>query len=515
MPMLECLGGWVIRMRQLKYMILFFALSVVSGNSEQAPNVVIIYADDLGYGEVNALNPERCKLATPAIDSLACDGMVFSDGHSSSAVCTPSRYSMLTGRYSWRSALQKGVLNPWKPDLLKAETITMPELVRKKGYLTAAIGKWHLGWQWQKRDGQWVFDEPVRGGPVDHGYDYYFGPDVPDFPPFAWIENDRLTAMPTENSKPDPRGGRGGPLVPGWEPEAMLSTMADKASEYFEKRAVDQKPFFLYFGLTSPHTPIVPSKDWKGKSGMGAYCDFVLETDHTVGQVLQALEKSGLDKNTLVLFSSDNGCSSGPSKSIKLAKEFGHYTSGNLRGHKGSSFEGGTRVPFIVRWPGVVPAGSVCDQMVCQIDYMATLADVLGIEMPAAAGVDSISFLPLLKDPQTTPPRKTLILHNYYGEFSLRQGSYKLILAPGNGQGFGGGPSDAEAIKNGDPMVQLYHLETDLAETENLTKKQPERVQDMTEQLLKDIQRGRTTPGKSLENDVEIDAYKKHLHKGK
>ncbi|VGO18705.1 sulfatase family protein [Pontiella sulfatireligans] len=483
--------------------------------SAQSPNIVIIYADDLGYGEVKALNPERCKLETPAIDSLARDGMVFTDGHSSSAVCTPSRYSMLTGRYSWRSKLQKGVLNPWGENLLNPERITMPELVRTKGYLTAAIGKWHLGWDWQKRDGSYVFDEPVRGGPVDHGYDYYFGPDVPDFPPFAWIENDRLTAMPTENSKPDPRGGRGGPLVPGWDPEAMLSTMAGKAADYFDERASDKNPFFLYFGLTSPHTPIVPSKAWQGKSGMGAYCDFVLETDHTVGQVLQALEKSGLDQNTLVFFSSDNGCSSGPSKSIKLAKELGHYTSGKLRGHKGSNFEGGTRVPFIVRWPGVVPAGSVCDQMVCQIDYMATVADVLGIEMPASAGVDSISFLPLLKEPQAAPPRETLILHNYYGEFALRDGPYKLILAPGNGQGFGGGPSDAEAIQRGDPMVQLYNLGDDVAETTNLANIHPERVQLMTEKLVSSVARGRTTPGKPLRNDAEIDLYKKHLHKGK
>ncbi|MDF7822744.1 arylsulfatase [Pontiellaceae bacterium B12227] len=483
--------------------------------SAQSPNVIIIYADDLGYGEVKALNPNRCRLETPAIDSLARDGMVFTDGHSSSAVCTPSRYSMLTGRYSWRSKLQKGVLNPWGEDLVKPERITMPELIRSKGYLTAAIGKWHLGWDWQKSDGLWVFDEPVRGGPVDHGYDYYFGPDVPDFPPFAWIENDRLTAMPTENSKPDPRGGRGGPLVPGWEPEAMLSKMADKTAEYFKARANDQMPFFLYFGLTSPHTPIVPSKDWQGKSGMGAYCDFVLETDHTVGQVLQALEKSGLDKNTLIFFSSDNGCSSGPSKSVKLAREYGHYTSANLRGHKGSSFEGGTRVPFIVRWPGVVPAGSVCDKMVCHIDYMATVADVLGIKMPEEAGVDSISFLPLLKDPQATPLRKTLILHNYYGEFAFRDGSYKLILAPGNGQGFGGGPSNAEAIQRGDPMVQLYNLQDDVAEITNLANIYPERVQTMTEKLVSSVARGRTMPGKPLTNDAEIDLYKKHLHKGK
>jgi arylsulfatase A-like enzyme len=407
------------------------------------------------------------------------------------------------------------VLNPWGEALVASETITLPELVRQKGYMTAAIGKWHLGWQWQQRNGQRVFDEPVRGGPVDHGYDYYFGPDVPDFPPFAWIENDRLTAMPTVDSEPDPRGGRGGPLVPGWDPEAMLSTMAGKAADYLEKRAVDEKPFFLYFALTSPHTPIVPSKEWQGKSGMGAYCDFVLETDHTVGQVLQALERTGLDKNTLVFFSSDNGCSSGPSKSKQLARQYGHYTSGPLRGYKGSSFEGGTRVPFIVRWPGVVPVGSTCDRMVCQIDYMATVADLLGIEMPAKAGGDSISFLTLLKDPGAPAPRDTLILHSYYGEFSLRNGAYKLILAPGNGQGFGGGPTDAEALERGDPMVQLYNLDTDLAETENLAVQEPERVQVMTERLLRDIRRGRTTPGSPLDNEVAIDAYKKQLHKGK
>lgn len=476
------------------------------------PNIIIIYADDLGYGEVKGLNPERCKLETPAIDSLARDGMVFTDGHSSSAVCTPSRYSLLTGRYSWRSKLQNGVINPWGGSLIKQERITMPELVKQKGYLTAAIGKWHLGWDWQKRDGQWVFDAPVRGGPVDHGFDTYFGPDVPDFPPFAWIENDRLTAMPTENSKPDPRGGRGGPLVPGWEPEAMLSTMADKAAEYLNARAADQKPFFLYFGLTAPHTPIVPSDDWKGKSGMGAYCDFVLETDHTVGQVLQALEQTGLDRNTLVFFTSDNGCSITPSNSSQLAKEYGHYTSANLRGHKGSSFEGGTRVPFIVRWPGTVSAGSTCDRMVCQIDTMATVADLLDIEMPDEAGGDSVSFLPLLKDPTAPTRRETLILHNYYGEFSFRQEAYKLILAPGNGKGFGGGPSDAEAIRRGDPMLQLYDLGNDLAETVNLAENQPERVQNMTRELIKGVMQGRTTPGRPLKNDVEIDLYKKHLH---
>lgn len=475
-------------------------------------NVVIIYADDLGYGEVKALNPERCKLETPAIDSLAREGMIFTDGHSSSAVCSPSRYSLLTGRYSWRTSLQEGVLNPWKPALLRAECLTMPELVKSKGYLTAAIGKWHLGWDWQKRDGQYIFDQPVRGGPVDHGFDYYFGPDVPDFPPFAWIENDRLTAIPSLDSEPDPRGGRGGPMVPGWEPEAMLSTMADKVADYLKARAADRKPFLLYFALTAPHTPIVPSKAWQGKSGMGSYCDFVLETDHTVGRVLDALKANGLEDNTLVLFSSDNGCSSGPSKSEQLKKQYGHYTSGNLRGYKGASYEGGHRVPFIVRWPGVVPAGTICDRMVCQIDYMATVAAVLGIKMPEDAGGDSVSFLPLLKDPKAPSPRETLILHNYYGEFSLRQGQYKLILAPGNGQGFGGGPTDAEAIKRGDPMVQLYDLETDLAETRNLATQYPERVRAMTQSLIADIERGRTTPGKPLANDVKIDVYKEGLH---
>jgi len=479
------------------------------GHAADVPtSIVLIYADDLGYGEVKALNPDRCKLDTPAMDSLAREGMVFTDGHSASAVCTPSRYSLLTGRYAWRSTLQKGVLNPWGKNLIRPERITLPELVKTKGYVTAAIGKWHLGWDWQKREGQYVFDEPVRGGPVDHGYDYYFGPDVPDFPPFAWVENDRLTALPTVNSTPDPRGGRGGPMVPSWDPEDMLSILADKATDYLKARAEDQQPFFLYFGLTSPHTPIVPSTDWTGKSGMGAYCDFVLETDHTVGRVLQALKETELDKNTLVLFSSDNGCSSGPSKSIKLAKEYGHYTSAKLRGHKGSSFEGGTRVPFIVRWPGVVPAGSRCDRTVCQIDIMATVADVLGIEMPGTAGVDSISFLPLLKDPEAVAPRDALVLHNYYGQFSLRQGDYKLIFAPGNGGGFGGGPSDADAIQRGDPRVQLYSLADDPAEAVNLANSYPEVVERLIQRMNALKQAGRSTPGAPQKNDADIEIFK-------
>jgi arylsulfatase A-like enzyme len=478
-----------------------------------SPNVVILYADDLGYGEVKALNPDRCRLETPAIDALAREGMVFTDGHSSSAVCTPSRYSLLTGRYSWRTRLQEGVLNPWQPALLKPGEVTLPELAKTKGYMTAAFGKWHLGWDWQRRGEEYVFDQPVRGGPIDHGFDSYFGPDVPDFPPFVWIENDRLTGMPSVDSDPDPRGGRGGPMVPGWEPEAMLSTMADKVGEYLMARAADQRPFFLYFALTAPHTPIVPSQAWIGKSGMGPYCDFVLETDHTVGRVLEALKNSGLEKNTLVLFSSDNGCSSGPSKSKQLEQEFGHYTSGHLRGYKGGSYEGGHRIPFVVRWPGVVPAGTTCDGLVCQIDYLATVTEVLGVEVPKDAAGDSVSFLPLLEDPTAAPPRTTLILHNHYGEFSLREGPYKLILAPGNGRGFGGGPTDAEAIQHGDPMVQLYDLETDLGETSNLAIQDPERVEKMTERLISDIERGRSTPGQPLRNDVLVDVYKTYLHK--
>lgn len=483
------------------------------------PNIVVVFVDDLGYGDPQCYNPES-KIPTPHIDQLAGQGMLFTDGHSASAVCTPSRYSILTGRYPWRSRLQNAIMGIWGYPLIPTDRLTIGSLAKQQGYRTACIGKWHLGWRWGEKAGRFrdfprlpedrskptyarqqawkdVFSQPIKGGPIDLGFDIYFGSDVPNWPPFAFMEQDRIVGMPNV-FLPDHLVGKtltaGGAAVENWSLEAVLPALGNRAVEFITESADKGDPFLLHLTLTTPHTPVSPGKEWQGKSGINAYADLVMETDDILGQVLAALEKSGEADNTLVVFTSDNGIAYAASDGDGLVAK-GHSPSGPLRGSKSDAWEGGHRVPFIISWPGTVKPGSRCDQLVNQTDLMRTFAGIWSVQLPADAGEDSVSMLPLLKG-GTDPIREHTINVSIKGVPALRVGSWKYI----SGGGSGGW------TEGGDPTqsVQLYNLEEDLGETKNLADQHPERVEQMQELLETLIVRGRSTPGPDQPNDVEV-----------
>lgn len=509
-----------------------FTLSIFSSVSDGAspasterPNIVVIYADDLGYGDVQCYNRDHGKIPTPNIDRLASEGMRFTDGHTSSGVCSPSRYTILTGRYHWRTRLQSGIVGLWGSPLIAADRMTIGTLAQQNGYFAACVGKWHLGWNWpfaqadrkyfattgyrgkkniQATDAhraawQRAFSQTIPGGPVSRGFDEYFGTDVPNWPPYCFIENDRTVGIPSEYLAPEMfrpnQASQQGPALAGWTLEPILPTLGDRVVALIERESKTDRPLMIYMPLTAPHTPLAVGEKWKGKSGLGLYGDFVIETDAIVGQVLDALEKNGLAENTLVVFTSDNGCA--PYIGVNELEKAGHYPSGPLRGYKSDVWEGGHRVPFIVRWPGVVKADTRCDQLVHQADLLATFADVLGTKLPDDAGEDSHSMLPLLKG-EDRPIREYAISCSARGLPSLRQGDWKLILGRGSGGWTKGGD---------DQPVQLYNLAEDIGETKNLAAEYPERVAAMKVQMEKLITAGRSTPGKNQPNDVKVRRY--------
>ena len=397
----------------------FLSGQILAADPAARPNIVFILADDLGYGDVQCLNPAG-KIPTPCLDRLAAAGMIFTDAHSSSAVCTPTRYGLLTGRYNWRSRLKSGVLGGMSPPLIEPGRLTVPAFLQQQGYHTACIGKWHLGMDWSLKPGEvpfndniengehgWRvdFSQPIARGPNDAGFDYFFGIAASlDMVPYTFIENDRVTEIPTENKafplmlgRTD-RMTRRGPAGAAFEAEDVLPTLTRKAVEYLEQHAVDSKtgkPFFLYVPLNAPHTPIAPTKEWRGKSGLNFYADFVMQTDASVGTVLEALDRLALAHDTLVVFTSDNGCSPEANFDELLAK--GHNPSAQFRGTKADIFDGGHRVPFLVRWPGRVQPGTTSDQLICLNDLFATCAEMLGQTLPDTAAEDSVSILPALE----------------------------------------------------------------------------------------------------------------------
>ncbi len=485
---------------------------------EGRPNIVYVLCDDLGYGDVHALNPERGKIPTPNMDRLAAAGMVFTDVHSSSSVCTPTRYGIMTGRYNWRTRLQSGVLGGFSPALIDAGRLTVPKLLKQQGYHTACIGKWHLGMTMpitkksgkytdqieDGNDGTFNAQQRIGDGPTTRGFDYYYGISASlDMPPFAFIENDRFTQAPTATKK----WLRSGPAAPDFEAIDVLPTLARKACEYFAARAVDAKagkPFFLYLPLASPHTPIVPTKDWQEKSGLNPYADFVMQTDAALGEILAALEKNGLAATTLVIFTSDNGCS--PAAKIDELEGKGHFPSWQLRGHKADIWDGGHRVPFIARWPGRIQAGAKCAQVACLTDLMATCAALVGAQLPDNAGEDSVSLVPALLGTATAPLREAVVHHSIEGRFAIRQGPWKLELCYGSG-GWSQ-PKEGVARKQKLPHMQLYDMTQDLGERKNLQAEQPELVARLTRLLEKYVADGRSTPGAPQHNDVPVDIWK-------
>lgn len=418
------------------------------------PNIVYILADDMGFDSVSANNEKMGSLKTPHIDRLCSNGMNFTDAHSGSAVCSPTRYGLLTGRHCWRTALKKEVLWDYGRPLIEKGRLTVADLLRKQGYATGMVGKWHLGLNWYDSNGKlanghlqisdaiWKkkggsaervkaceeridWSKPITGGPLDHGFDYYFGVDLPNMPPYTWIENDRVTAIPSE-PKPKEMFGTDGPMAPGWKLEEILPALARRGAKWILEKSRQEKPFFLYVSLTAPHTPIAPSKPFQGKSEISRYADFTIETDWVVGQIMEALEKAGIADNTLVIFTGDNGTASS-ARFAGLEKK-GVDLRYHFKGWKGQIHEGGHRVPFVARWPGRVKPGSTCSEVICLTDFMATVADLLDVPLSKNVAEDSTSILGLLTGTaESLPDRPMVVHHDYKGNFAIRKGKWKLV----------------------------------------------------------------------------------------
>lgn len=504
----------------MKHLLLLVPFFVFCGQSFAAtnPNIVVILADDLGYGDMQCNNLERGKIPTPNMDRLAAGGMRFTDGHSSSGVCSPSRYALLTGRYHWRTKLQAGIVGVFGAPLIAPDRLTIAGLAKQHGYRTACVGKWHLGRDWgvpednralfqvgknvaaatDEHCAAWreVFSKPMGNGPTTRGFDEYFGTDVPNWPPYCFIENDRTVGIPSELLPAalltSHLASLQGPALKDWKLEPILPALGDRACKFINRQAKAKQPFLLYVPLTAPHTPLSVNDAWKGKSSLGmTYPDFVMETDAVIGRVLDALKRSGVADDTLVFFTSDNGCA--PYIGVKEMEAKGHFPSGPLRGYKTDVWEGGHRVPYVVRWPGVVKPGSVCRQLVHQADIMATLADVLGTKLPDNAGEDSFSLMPLLHG-EDKPVRANAVSCAARGVAGLRQGPWKLIFE-----------RDPQAKTD----AQLFNLDDDLGEMKNLAAEKPERVAEMRALMEKLIADGRSTPGATQKNDVQV-----RIHKG-
>lgn len=487
--------------------------------AEKQPNIVILYADDLGFGDLGCYHPES-KIPTPHLDKLAAGGMRFTDGHSSSGICTPSRYALLTGRYHWRKF--HGIVQAFGGSVFDEARLTLPEMLQQKGYATAAIGKWHLGWDWnairkpeakgseeqggkRKRKvwGPNDFDwgKAIPDGPLAHGFDHYFGDTVINFPPYAWIEDDKLVKAPdvlmdTAKWKKIKEGNwecRPGPMVSDWDPYQNIPVTTRKGVEYIEKHAKGDKPFFLYFAYPSPHAPIIPNDQFDGKSKAGPYGDFVYETDDSVGQLLAALDKTGVADNTLVIFSADNG----PEHyAYTRDAKFGHWSSHPLRGLKRDIYDGGHRVPYIVRWPGKVPAGKVSEALVSQIDIMATLAAVVGFELPKEAAEDSHNLLPLWKGETAESPRRHHIHNTHAHSFAIRSDGWTLI--EGKSGYHSGRYQDWEKRRKVEAEAKggkhLFHIQEDMGQGKNLIEQNPEKAAELSALMKKLREQGHSAP---------------------
>jgi arylsulfatase A-like enzyme len=470
------------------------AADVSEPNSKAKPNIVIILADDMGYGDPQCFNPQS-KIATPNIDRLAKEGMKFTDAHAPGPLCHPSRYGLMTGRYPFRTDVSVWTKKP----LVAAGQKTIASLLKSQGYRTAMVGKWHLGFL---EDG---YEKPLRGGPLACGFDSFFGLRAStDIPPYFFIRRDRAVTPPTEHIAAHSSEGwspiqgaywREGGIAPDLALKDVLPRLSQEAIQVIHSYAGSSqdagKPFLLYFAPTAPHTPWLPSAEFVGRSGAGMYGDFVMMIDAEIGRILAALDETGLAKNTLIIFTSDNG----PVWYEADLQRFGHASVGGLRGMKGDAWEGGHRMPFIVRWPGRVKAGAVSAQTICFTDVLATLAEVCGSKMPDDAGPDSFSFLPVLQGTQPVDKaiRAPIVMQagTVAAMMMIRSGDWKLI----NGLG-SGGFSKPSSIKPapGEPAVQLYNLSTDPAEQTNLAVEHPDKVKELLAVLQSMVERGRSRP---------------------
>ncbi|GAA4237876.1 arylsulfatase [Postechiella marina] len=477
------------------------------------PNIVIIYADDMGYGDLNCQNPNS-KIPTPYLDQLASEGMRFTDAHSSSGICSPSRFALLTGQYHWRRT--HNIVSSFGPPMFKDEDITLPQVLKNKGYETAAIGKWHLGWNWnfinKKPSGERTYwgkthktylvddlnwNAPLTGGPLDRGFNYYYGDGTINFPPYAWIENDRFVETPNDffefneferEAKEIDWDSRPGPKVAGWDPYRVLPTLTKKTVSWIHNQK-KEKPFFLYLALPSPHAPIIPNDEFDGTSKAGAYGDFMVQTDWVAGQVLKALKEKGFEENTIVIFTSDNG----PEQfAFERARKYNHYSMGDFRGLKRDIWEGGHHVPFIIKWPNYIKAGTVSDQLISQVDIMSTILDITETATPEKAAMDSQSFLPIILGKLEGEFLRTSTIHNTRKkDFAVRDGKWLYINGPtGDVSKM---PEYYKALRNYKDFNTkglLFDLEKDPEQRVNLYVENPELVKSMEALLKAELSRG-------------------------
>jgi len=480
------------------------SLSAGPARSEKKPNIIYIMADDMGYGDIQALNAES-RIPTPHFNKLAKEGMIFTDAHSGAAVCTPTRYGVVTGRYCWRSRLKRGVLNGYSSHLVDPQRLTVADVLKRSGYHTACIGKWHLGMDLPltKKNGKQAIDhtQKIENGPNAMGFDYYFGVTASlDMPPYAFVENDRFVGPVTaQYERTDfPNYSRAGLMDPNFSHERALDQLTEKAVGYIETRSREKEPFFLYFALTAPHKPCLPAERFRGKTDLGDYGDFVTQVDWVVGQIDDALKAAGQTENTLLIYTSDNGSymyRMGQDEPDHIEKPSvqgfdpqKHQANYIWRGTKADIWEAGHHVPYLVRWPGVVRPGTSCSETICLTDLTATCADVAGFALPTDAAEDSFSIVPLLKGRDWPVPRAPVIHHSGGGMFSLRQGKWKMVF--GNGSG-------GREKPRGKPFEKpyfLFDMEKDPSETTNVINEHPQVAQQLTEILERIRTTGRSRP---------------------
>lgn len=494
-----CVFAWV-----------FVFTSFLNAQEPALPNVVILYADDMGVGDVSYGDAEA-KIQTPNIDRLASAGMTFSDGHSSSGICTPSRFALLTGQHHWRRF--HGIVNAFGTSVFEEGEFTIARMFKQQGYQTGCFGKWHLGWDWdairkpdipkgeltEAESYDWTKRFPA--GPCDQGFDYYFGDGTINFPPYCWIEKDRFLTTPTKpviKSRPLAGGGgfRKGPMAESWNPYDILPTITEKAVQWIDRQA-DEKPFFAYVAFNSPHYPIVPNKPFHGRSQAGYYGDFVIETDTMVGKVLNVLEQKGVAENTIVVFTADNGAET---HAFERLKKFGQWSSGKFRGVKRDVFEGGHRVPFIVKWPGSVEPGRRSDEVISQVDLAATFAKIIGYPLGAEEAIDSYNFVPVLTGADHKTPLRVATVQNTSrnGAFALRQGNWVYLnksagaAAQKEKQHYLDHFGLTAFAKNESGL--LFNLEQDPRQSTNLYDQHPEKVQAMSALLTRYLDGQRCAP---------------------
>ena len=492
-------------------------VSQTKSHKNSSPNIIYILADDLGIGDVSFYN-ENSKIHTPNLDKLGAEGMKFTDAHTSSSVCTPTRYGILTGRYNWRTPLKQFVTWGTSPMLIRDDRLTVADLLHEHGYKTASIGKWHLGLNWTTKDGvqdyayytgikdrydfkRIDYTKPLEKGAADLGFDYsYLLPASLNMPPYVYVENNKVVRVPTGISgrtrAEDPYATWiKGDISDDFKHEEVLPVFVQKSISFIKENAGSDKPFFLYLPLPAPHNPILPIAPWKGKSNINPYADFVVMIDDLMGQIFKTIQEAGIEENTLVIFTSDNGCAA--SANFSVLKAHGHNPSYIYSGAKGSYLEGGHRVPFLVKWPQKIKANSVCDETVCTTDFMATCADMLGYKLKDNEAEDSYSMMPLFYQKKGYK-REATIHHSKTGIFAIRKGDWKLIVSPNSGINAAGKPVPPRKEL---PENILYNLKTDIGEKENVAGEYPEKVEELKQLLIKQINDGRSTPGKIQEND--------------